>query len=387
MLLLCVTFIVLYSVDLYQSGIAKHTVAAFSAAGFVMLTIPISLRLVLNHLSNWNRPSIQKHVVRIIWMIPLYSIESFFALKYRESAIYIRTFRESYESYVIYNFLYYLIALLGNESQLLSVLKTKFESRGIRHMWPVNYFLPNWTSGEILNKCKIGVLQYVVVKNAVALLALLLHALGSVYREGDLSLRGSYIYCITANNCSQFVALYCLLLFYFATKDELSQWRPIGKFLCVKGIIFFTFWQQIAITFLVQYDPPFFGGNSSSWTVQEVGQGLQDYLICLEMLVASIAFTAAFTHKDYALKYNDSADTQQYYDSDTEMGGADLGEGSKKALNSSATPYFFHALVQSSVPHDFFSDLHKVAQGKDLLMVDMSHADYKGEEKQLLLDK
>ena len=57
--------------------------------------------------------SIQKHVVRIVWMIPLYSIESFFALKYRKSAIYIRTFRECYESYVIYNFLYYLIALLG----------------------------------------------------------------------------------------------------------------------------------------------------------------------------------------------------------------------------------------------------------------------------------
>jgi hypothetical protein len=45
------------------------------------------------------------------------------------------------------------------------------------------------------------------------------------------------------SNFSQLWALYCLLKFFYACRDELAPWRPVGKFLCVKSVVFFTWWQ------------------------------------------------------------------------------------------------------------------------------------------------
>ncbi len=50
-----------------------------------------------------------------------------------------------------------------------------------------------------------------------------------------------FILTMIMNNVSQFVAMYCLALFYFATKEELEPMKPIGKFLCIKAVIFFSF--------------------------------------------------------------------------------------------------------------------------------------------------
>lgn len=295
--------IILYSIDLYKHGRKKHIVGWASSFGFVLLTIPISLKLIFDHFTHWVQPKIQKYVVRIIWMVPLYSIESWMALRFKAWALHFETIRECYEAYVIFSFLYYLIALLGEESNLISILKEKPEDLG-HHKFPVNLCMSPWIMGhELLHKCKVGVLQYVVIKNLLAVTIFILVSL-NLYDEGAFRFDRGYFYVCIISNISQLWALYALILFYIVTKDELLPYRPLGKFLCVKGVVFFTFFQSILINVaasLTRNIREIQGGedNKDSWTESEIAKGLQDYLICIEMFIFAIAFNFAFTHKDY----------------------------------------------------------------------------------------
>jgi len=65
--------------------------------------------------------------------------------------------------------------------------------------------------------------------------------MSGVYGEDQYSPKNAYPYIMVVNNLSQFVSMYCLVLFYKANKTELSDMRPIGKFLCIKSVVFFSF--------------------------------------------------------------------------------------------------------------------------------------------------
>ena len=54
---------------------------------------------------------------------------------------------------------------------------------------------------------------------------------------------GGYLYITIVYNFSVSMALYALFLFYAATKDLLSSYEPMLKFLTVKSVIFLSFWQ------------------------------------------------------------------------------------------------------------------------------------------------
>ncbi len=89
-------------------------------------------------------------------------------------------------------------------------------------------------------------LNYVIIRPITALVAFITQAKG-VYGEGELfNATRAYTYVVFVNSWSQTHAIYCLILFFQATRAELDPIKPVAKFVCVKAVIFFSFWQSSA---------------------------------------------------------------------------------------------------------------------------------------------
>ena len=65
------------------------------------------------------------------------------------------------------------------------------------------------------------------------------------------------------------------MLFYLATKTFLKQYHPVAKFVAVKTVIFFTFWQGLVIDLV----PGPTAEESHMWTVR-TASGIVLKLLC-----------------------------------------------------------------------------------------------------------
>ena len=86
--------------------------AWFIGGIFVMATLPVSMFGILQHALNYSKPHLQKYIIRVLFMVPTYALNSWIVLKFPETSIYLDTIRECYEAFVIYNFMIYLINFL-----------------------------------------------------------------------------------------------------------------------------------------------------------------------------------------------------------------------------------------------------------------------------------
>ena len=259
-----------------------------------LLACAISIHLIVRHLHTYTVPQYQKHIVRIVGMIPIYSLEAFLSLNLDPAAGYdplLEAIRDSYEAYVIYVFISLLLAYAGGDHQLHLALELK---QRMRHPWPfANVFRPLQLDARFIRRCKQGVMQFVFAKPFLAALALLMDHY-DVLDEGSPRLDRWYVYIAFATNASVSVALYCLVLFYMATREALAKFKPLPKFLCIKTVVFFSFWQGVALLVLVKL----------GWLLTDIRQAilLQDTFICVEMLLASVAFHFAFPYSDYEVR-------------------------------------------------------------------------------------
>jgi len=252
---------------------------------------------VASHLVRYSRPELQRYIIRILLMVPIYAVESWFALRYKAQALYLESLREWYEALAIYSFYKLMERSLGaSAGEMQRVLRLRGPDTYVKHLFPF-CCLPQWKlSSEFIRHCRFGVFQYVVLKVIITLLTLIF-VVTDTYGEGDLgNFKEGYVYMTFLNNVSQIWAMYCLILFYHTLKEELAPLRPLQKLLCIKAVVFMTFWQGMLISILS------FSGiitSTLSYTQDDVAHGLQNFLVCIEMLFAAIAHRLYFSAQEF----------------------------------------------------------------------------------------
>eukprot|EP00117_Sycon_ciliatum_P007916 scpid64365/ scgid10844/ Transmembrane protein 184A len=147
-------------------------------------------------------------------------------------------------------------------------------------------------SSGFLRFCKQATLQFCFVKPIVAIITIILKA-DNKYSEGNWEPSKGYLYQTIVYNFSISLALYALILFYYATRDLLKPYDPVLKFITVKFIIFLSFWQGVFLS-VAQYFNMFGRHGNGAFA-----KGIQNFLICMEMAIAALMLHRSFPVTPY----------------------------------------------------------------------------------------
>ncbi|CEG47806.1 Predicted seven transmembrane receptor-rhodopsin family [Plasmopara halstedii] len=230
----------------------------FIAFGCCVVATLLSVYNIVQHLAHYSRPQLQRYIVRILVVVPVYAIGSLLSLTFVNQALYFDSIRDCYEAFVVYSFLALVLSFAGGES--VCVLKMQSES-DIRHPWPLNRcFYPLGRDGRLLRLCKRATIQYHTLAYQFVL---------------------AVVY-----NFSYSMALYGMYLFYLATRHILQPFNPVLKFFAVKSVVFLTFWQNSFLDLI----PGITNEQTFAW---------KDFILCIEMVLFALLHLLAFNSSQF----------------------------------------------------------------------------------------
>ena len=200
------------------------------------------------------------------------------------------------KAFTIYTFLQLLINFLGGERSLIIMMHGR---PPVNHPWPLNHVFSQLDISDphTFLSVKRGILQYAWIKPLLGV-ATVIMKVTDTYQEGYIGLTSGYLWSAIVYNISITLSLYSLAMFWVCMSQDLQPFRPMPKFLCIKLIIFASYWQGFFLSVL-----QFFGAipnDVQGYTADNLAAAIQDALICLEMPLFAISHWYAFHWHDYA---------------------------------------------------------------------------------------
>lgn len=281
-------------------------------------------------------------------LVPIFSIASWASLTSLRVAFWIDPLRDVYEAFVLYTFFQLLIAFLGGERSLIIMMHGR---PPVDHLWPLDYVLPKVDISDphtFLN-IKRGILQYAWIKPALAIATLAMKATGT-FQEGKIAVDSGYFWTSLIYNVSICWSLYDLALFWVCMSADLQPFRPMPKFLVIKGIIFASWWQGFFLSILVWLGAiPSIGGG---YTADNLAAAIQDALICFEMPFFALAQWYSFSWKDFAdVTISDARMPMRFAFRDA-FGPRDLIEDAKETWSGNKYDYRHFDATDNVMAHE-----------------------------------
>lgn len=229
----------------------ENSFMVYQLAGtFTLLGCLISMWHMTNHLRSFKQPFVQRKILAILWMCPIYSVTSWLSLVIPTIEGYLAILKDMYEAYVIYQFLSFLIAVLGKGDR--DAVVDMLAGHASHLSPPIRCF--GWCRKElayirgedatmdetrrladdVLMQCQVFAMQFVFLR---PLLTAILFTLKKIDYHGPMFLaddeqlnagsamidyRSPQFYLVILENISVFLAFNGLIKFYHAVQDDLS---------------------------------------------------------------------------------------------------------------------------------------------------------------------
>lgn len=299
---------------------------------------------------NYRKPLLQRHVIRIFVLVPIFSIASWASLTSLRVAFWIDPFRDVYEAFTLYTFFQLLVNFLGGERSLIIMMHGRAP---VNHLWPLDK-VPGLEKVDISDPhtflwVKRGILQYAYIKPVLCIATIAMKATGT-YKEGIISSTSGYFWTSLVYNISICWSLYNLALFWVCMSQDLQPFRPMPKFLCIKGIIFASWWQGFFLSILVWLGAiPSVGGG---YTADNLAAAIQDALICFEMPLFAISHWYAFSWKDYADRTISDARMPMRFALRDAFGARDLVQDAKETWSGNKYEYRYFDAEDNVIAHE-----------------------------------
>jgi hypothetical protein len=158
----------------------------------------------------------------------------------------------------------------------------------------------------------ISIFQYCFIRVATTIIATTTQYTGH-YCEDSLHPAFAHFWVMFLNCLAVTVAMYMLIAFYMQMKTILQPNKPLLKLLCIKLVIFFSFWQMIVCDFLSSAN---IIKPSRKLSQGDISVGFNALLTCFEMIIFAIMHIYAFPWKPYYKPAHSDYKEGQFVDTD-----------------------------------------------------------------------
>ncbi|KAK0714903.1 organic solute transporter Ostalpha-domain-containing protein [Lasiosphaeris hirsuta] len=285
-----------------------HQLALVIAAASTLVAILLSSYLIMMHATHYTVPHEQRHIIRILFMIPVYATSSFLSLRFYWHAIYFQVLSDCYEAFAISSFFSLMCHYIAPD---LHEQKEYFrEMHPVKPwVWPLNWFAKccggergPWRTPRSgltwFNIVWIGIYHYCFIRVAMTITAVATQYFHRYCESSNSPLFG-HIWIVVVQSIAVTIAMYCVIQFYVQLRatPQLEPNQPFLKVLAIKLVIFLSFWQSTAISV----------GTSTLDIVHanevlaypDIKVGIPSLLLCFEMACFAVLHLWAFPYASY----------------------------------------------------------------------------------------
>ncbi|KAJ3932140.1 MAG: DUF300-domain-containing protein [Lentinula lateritia] len=258
-----------------------HRIGWAIAGACSVATVLISMISVFQHCRTYTKPAEQRQILRILYMPPIYAVISFCSYRFFRSYTYydLAEVGAPFKAFTLSAFLMLLIEFVADSGSGHNP-ESSIARKGKRSLpFPFCHWRYRPTKPYFMYTLKWAVLQYVILRPAISITGIICQAFNVLCESSGFNVHYANVYLEAVDFVTISIALYGLILFYALTREELAGRRPLAKFLAIKLIVMFTWYQSFVVIYW--WNPSLYLATEY-WSETNIADGLNALTICIE---------------------------------------------------------------------------------------------------------